>query len=64
MTALAQALQKKCDGGKVNNITYEMVRKNYIFVITTEVTATGYCCCEEDFEDDDKKKKKKKRRRR
>lgn len=68
-----EQLSKKCDresNGKVSNITYEIVRKNYLgFVLGTEITATGYCCCLEDGEaaeaaEEEEKKPKRGRRKR
>lgn len=69
-----EQLSKKCEktsNGKVSDITYEIVRKNYFgIVLGTEVTATGYCCCLEEGEsaeaeeEEEEEKPKRGRRRR
>lgn len=62
-----EQLSKKCakeSNGKVSNITYELVQKNYFIVIGTEITATGYCCCLEDGEEAAEEDEKPKRGRR
>ncbi len=64
-----EQLSKKCakeSNGKVSNITYEIVGKNYILVSALEITATGYCCCLEEGEEavqEDKKPKRGRRKR-